>query len=1106
MKPTLPFFFRKNFNSIRYYLLKLLPQSAFCYRVYAAHLLLGVFILFLTPGIRAQDVLVGLTSEGGKLQGGTAFTMKSDGTGFTVRRAFARSGSEPYGDLIKASDGNFYGMTSGGGFNFGTVFRMTSAGAVTVLHSFNGTSEGSKPYGNLLQGPDGNFYGMTYEGGTSKNGTIFKITPSGIYTVLHHLDYMVDGAHPLSSLIKGTDNNFYGMTSTGGTNVVGTIFRITPTGTYTVLRHMNSTPDGAFPQGSLVLGPDGNFYGMTLSGGTNNYGTIFRITPAGAFSVRRHLNYNTDGGYPNRTNLIVAADGNFYGMTYQGGTFGYGTIFKMTPGGTFTVLKNLDLTPDGGFPKGSLTQHTDGSFYGMMQSGGSIGYGTVFKITSGGTYTVLKNLDVTVTGGNAQGSLVRNSTDGNFYGMTSFGGRGGSGLGTIFKITPTGTLSVLVQFPETGKGISPAASVVQATDGNFYGMTSQGGIADNGTVFKFCTSTFSNIKSFDGATTGSNPQGGLVQAPDGNFYGATQLGGTYGYGTIFKISPGGSLSVLWNLDNTNDGAYPSGSLVRGTDGNLYGTASSGGTNGSGTIFKITPSGSVFTILRHLENATTGGSPYGSLVRGKDNNFYGITYQGGTIGFGTIFKITPTGTLTVIKNMDNTNGGYSYNNSLIQGSDGNFYGMTQGGGATGRGVIFKIAPGGNPYIVLRDFDLTSDGGQPRGDLVQGTDGRLYGMTSEGGMNGGGTIFRISTGGTFNVLRHLNPVTDGSNPLGSLVIQKANPIADAQSIITAVNTSKAITLSGSGGSPLTFNVVGQPQNGTLSGSGANRLYKPDAGFTGNDAFTFRVTWGCQQSSIKTVAITVTGGGASTVRLNTGGQAVSTSIGNFNSDNYFAGATSISKTNLAIANTANDALYQDNRRATATGGSFSYNIPVPNGVYTVKLHFAEVFFTTTGKRKFNVTAEGSNWLTNYDIFAAAGGMRRAIVATKNITVSGNTLNLNFVSTLDKACVSAIEVLPVAGAERLAQKVQTEAENIIILGLFPNPVHHQFTVQLSVPLDNPQTSVRDAAGAEVLHNPHQVISPDQLQVNVEALKPGLYLLQVQSNQGYQTMKFLKE
>ncbi|PSR51947.1 hypothetical protein AHMF7605_28985 [Adhaeribacter arboris] len=1081
---------------------KLLVPSAIPFPRHVVRVFTILVILIAAATTHAQEVLVGLTSAGGKHQGGTAFSMKSDGTGFTLHREFARSGSKPRGNLIKAADGNFYGMTSSGGFGYGTVFKMTAAGNLTVLHSFNGTSEGSTPYGSLLQAPDKNFYGMTHEGGTLGWGTIFKITPSGTYTVLHHLDYKADGAYPFGSLIMGEDNNFYGLASEGGTKGGGTIFRITPTGTYSVLRHLYYDTDGAVPYGSLVLADDGNFYGMTFKGGAFYYGTIFRISPTGTFAVRRHLNFNTDGGYPAQNNLTIGTDGNFYGMTRQGGTSVYGTIFKMTPGGTFTVLKNFDNGKDGGSPRGSLTQHLDGNFYGITSFGGNSSYGTIFRMTPDGTFTVLKNLDVN-TGGDSGSSLVFNRPDGNFYGTTLEGGAGG--LGTIFKITPAGTFSLLVQFPESGQGIQPFGSVIQAQDGNFYGMTRQGGVKDYGTVFKFCTNTLTTIQSFDAATTGSNPQGNLVQGPDGNFYGTTNNGGTYGFGTIFKISPSGTLTVLWNLDETNDGAHPNGSLVWGADGNLYGTALFGGTNGYGTIFKITPSGKIFTVLRHLDYVTTGGSAFGSLVRGKDNNFYGMTYQGGSQKYGTIFKMTPTGTLTVLKNLDKTNGAYPYKNSLIQGRDGNFYGMTQEGGASGYGVIFKIAPSGNPYVVLHDFDNATDGSYPSGDLVQGSNGTLYGITNRGGNNRGGTIFKISTEGAFTVLRHLNLTTDGSESLGSLVIQKANPVANAQRVATAINTPKAITLTATGGgTPLDFKIAGQPQHGTVTGSNAKRVYTPNPGFTGTDSFNFRVIWGCQSSTTKTITITV--GQASTVRINTGGSAVATSLGSFSADTYFSGETSISTTASAIANTSNDALYQDNRRATNNGGSFQYSIPVKNGAYTVKLHFAEIFHTAGGKRKFNVTAEGASWLSNYDIFALAGGARKALVATKTVSVSDGILNVSFVSIVDKACVAALEVIPVAGAERQEMEGELAKAGELVTRLYPNPVKTTLTVLLIAPTDKLQTAVVDATGRKVLWNAQEQIDKDKLQINVASLSAGLYWLQLETDQGRQTFKFIKQ
>ncbi len=1078
-----------------------LPQfiGAWAWRRYS-RLLLIFLLLGIQTAAQAQDILAGLTTQGGVQSGGTAFTIKSDGTSFTIRKDFAKSGQTPYGDLIKGSDGNFYGMNStGGNFGYGNIFKMSSGGNVTNIFSFNNTN-GAYPQGSLKQGSDGSFYGMTNQGGTYGYGTIFKITSGGTLSILRHLNYSNDGGYPMGSLMQANDGNFYGLIATGGFNSYGTIFKLTLGGTYTVLRHLDYNTDGGTPNGSLVQATDGNLYGMTYQGGLNGYGTIFRITTGGTFTVRRHLNYSTDGGFPNGNSLIKGSDGNLYGMLYQGGSFGYGTIFKFTLGGTFTVLEDLDYSNDGGYPKGSLIQSTDGNFYGMTQSGGTYGYGTIFKCTPGGTLTILEQMEYSTDGGNARGSLVRNSSDGNFYGMTSYGGSGNTG--TIFKITPSGTLTVLVNLPESS-GINPAADLIQATDGNFYGMTTYGGQNNIGTAFKFCTSTFSTLRSFN-TTNGARPAGSLVQGTDGNFYGMTYQGGSFGSGTVFKMTPGGTITVLEDLDYSNDGGYPNGSLIQSTDGNFYGMTPTGGVYGFGTIFKITPGGTL-TVLWNLDGTNDGGSPYGNLTRGTDGNFYGMTYSGGVYGYGTIFKITPGGFLTVIKNFDYSNGAYPLGNGLVRGSDGNFYGLTYSGGIYGAGIIFKLTPGGT-LTVLRNLNTTNDGGGPRGSLVQGSDGRLYGLASIGGTNNAGTIFKITTGGSFSIMRHLSPNTDGSSPLGSLVIQKANPVANAQSVTTALNTAKSITLTGSGGTPLTYTVVTQPLNGTLSGSGATRTYTPNTGFTGNDAFTFRVTWGCQQSSTKTVSITVGSGGPSTVRLNTGGPAVSVGLGAFSADAYSTGSTATYSNAVPIEGTTSDAIYQDYRRAATTGGSFGYTIPVTNGTYNVRLYFAEIApsTTTTGQRVFNVSAEGVAWLANYDIVAKAGGLKKAVSETKSVTVSDGNLTLNFTSVVERACVAAIQITPVAA--RL--DTDTPAEDIpeLATSLYPNPAFDQVTVQLSQPTVKVATVVTDATGSQVLLNTHQLIAEDKVQVNVAPLKAGLYLLQLQTDHGFQTLKFVKE
>jgi len=374
-----------------------------------------------------------------------------------------------------------------------------------------------------------------------------------------------------------------------------------------------------------------------------------------------------------------------------------------SPAQTFTTLLDFNGTNGAQPAKMALVQGTDGQLYGTTSAGGINGDGTVFKITATGALTTLHSFN-SIEGASPAGGLIQ-GTDGNFYGTTSAGGTNNScssGCGTIFKITPLGTLTTLHSFTSI-QGASPAGGLIQGTDGNFYGTTSAGG------VFNLCSS---------------------------------------GCGTIFKVTPQGTLTVLLNFDST-DGASPAGGLVQGSDGNFYGTASAGGTSsscssGCGTIFKITPQGAL-TVLQSF-NSTDGSSPEGGLVQGSDGNYYGTTSAGGTSnacssGCGTIFKVTPQGALTVLHSFDSTDGS-SPEGGLIQGTDGNFYGTTSSKGANGDGTIFKITPGGG-LTTLHSF-AGSDGENPNAGLIQATDGNFYGATPSGGVNGDGAFFRLLVG--------------------------------------------------------------------------------------------------------------------------------------------------------------------------------------------------------------------------------------------------------------------------------------------------------------------------------------------------------------------------
>jgi uncharacterized repeat protein (TIGR03803 family) len=325
--------------------------------------------------------LYGVAPNNGNLSKGTSFKMTLTGT-FTPLHQFAggADGAGPSGPLIQGTDGDFYGTTGGGGAaNSGTIYRMTSTGDVTVLHSFAGGVEGSSPFGSLVQGADGDFYGIA-SGGASGRGTVFKMTPDGIVTLLHSFSGSDDGEYPNGGLVRATDGNFYGTTYTGGSSNLGTAFRMTPDGTVTVLHAFTGGSDGKHPLVELIQATDGNLYGTTWLGGQADGGTIFKMTLAGDVTILYSFQY---AEYPSR--LLEAADGNFYGTTFGDDIYAGGSIFRMTPTGAFAILHTFNWigAVDGSGPCGGLVQATDGHLYGTTCYGGiphEIGRGTIFRL------------------------------------------------------------------------------------------------------------------------------------------------------------------------------------------------------------------------------------------------------------------------------------------------------------------------------------------------------------------------------------------------------------------------------------------------------------------------------------------------------------------------------------------------------------------------------------------------------------------------------------------------------------------------------------------------------------------------------------------------------
>src|SRR5271157_2498637 len=320
------------------------------------------------------------------------------------------------------------------------------------------------------------------------------------------------------------------------------------------------------------------------------------------------------------------------------------------------------------------------------------------------------------------------------------------------------TLTTLASF-NVIDGQFPEGPLVQGKDGNFYGETSYGGAGDHGIIFKITPQgTLTTLYSFCAqyaCSDGATPSSGLVQGTDGNFYGTTGCNGQYGHGTVFKLTPQGALTTLYRFGWV-DGAYPCAGLTQGADGNFYGTTSFGGVYVApyfpgGTVFRITPEGTLTTLYSFCAQSGCIDGYYPlAIIQGTDGNFYGTTTEDeANRQYGTVFKLTLQGALTTLYSFCTQNYCTDGDNpgGLIQGTDGNFYGMTGFGGANENGSVFKITPEGALTTLYSFCSLIGcrDGERPGGRITQGTDGNFYGTTYYGGTDGVGIVFSLALRG-------------------------------------------------------------------------------------------------------------------------------------------------------------------------------------------------------------------------------------------------------------------------------------------------------------------------------------------------------------------------
>jgi uncharacterized repeat protein (TIGR03803 family) len=357
------------------------------------------------------------------------------------------NGELPTGNLITDSRGNLYGTAAPGeGYNNGAVYKASFAGAVSPIYAWATTSTnlGNDPSGGVVMDSAGNFYGTTQTGGTNPNGgTVFKISPKGVLTVLYNfcsLSDCTDGQFPLAGVILDASGNLYGTTWDGGTNDNGTVYKISSDGTETVLYSFgNGASDGKYPQSNLVMDKSGNLYGTTTYGGLGSAntgdGTVFEISASGVYSILYDFGAKgkIDGLNP-AAGLTLNAQGHLYGTTAYGGANAHGTIFELIPGASGwkeTILYSF-VQSNGSIPMAGVTIDNKGNIYATASEGGSGNWGSVIELSRSGTATILYNFTGMPDAGGPESNVVLDSA-GNLYGATS--GGGAAGRGAIYKIT-----------------------------------------------------------------------------------------------------------------------------------------------------------------------------------------------------------------------------------------------------------------------------------------------------------------------------------------------------------------------------------------------------------------------------------------------------------------------------------------------------------------------------------------------------------------------------------------------------------------------------------------------------------------------------------------------
>jgi uncharacterized repeat protein (TIGR03803 family) len=704
------------------------------------------------------------------------------------------------GNLVKTSDGTLYGATatgaSGGG---GSIFRMDSAGTNPVsIFSLDTFLQDAGTQVRIVAGSDGFIYCWYHQEGSSSGGGLVKVaTNGGAATKL--LDATNATGRVWSQMLQGADGKLYAISA-------GDLQTIQPDGNgYQKLSVPNVLDDSL-----LLQATNGRLYATE-----SNLRLVSFDTSGGTRAVVRDFS-----AFPAFEGLFLSAltqasDGLLYGVVT---TSGQSMIFRMgLDGSGFTNFFSLPSAPDGstyGKLVESLVEGPDGRLYGSLSTSAKLGAGYLFAISREGTgFTNLLNFPIQYLGYDAGADVNRTGSkpllfanDGRLFGSSR---SLATGNGAVFEIGMDGAgFATTYTFPKAlDEGNDVAAGLIQGTNGFLYGTARSGG-AGGGVLFRLHPNGtgFEALKFFESTdlSEGGDPAGGVTQGGDGRLYGALAVGGSQpgggtAFGTVYRINPDGSgFQLLHTFSATGaDGRQSVAAPIQASDGALYGTTYAGGGAAAGTIYQLASDGGSYSIILRFTNSVSGQNPSSQLLEGRDGLLYGVTESGGPLAGGAVFSVSKQGTgFRVLKGFSTSGSSLrTPKGALIQGPSGVLYGTASLGGSSGFGGLFSILPEGTNYTVLYEFAATGgDGREPEAGLAFGNDGFLYGTTAFGGGAINGSIFRIHPDGSgYEKLRAFTGLAgDGGNPTAWLARGQDGSLYSTTSLGGAANLGTVFRL--------------------------------------------------------------------------------------------------------------------------------------------------------------------------------------------------------------------------------------------------------------------------------------------------------------------------